>query len=74
MKLRFKRTNVSQPITSWKNKEDPAPRLYSLELAPNGSNQYIILWNRSERYWSSGPWDEDQKNFSSVPEMRLNYI
>ncbi|KAL5865038.1 hypothetical protein ACOSQ3_002552 [Xanthoceras sorbifolium] len=68
-----KRTNENQLLTSWKNKEDPAPGLFSLELDPtNGSNQYIILWNRSERFWSSGPWDG--KIFSWVPEMRLNYI
>ncbi|KAJ4729928.1 S-receptor-like serine/threonine-protein kinase [Melia azedarach] len=75
MKLRYdKRTKVSQLLTSWKNEEDPAPGLFSLELAPDGSNSYVILWNRSEQYWSSGPWDENQKIFSLVPEMRLNYI
>ncbi|KAL5793926.1 hypothetical protein ACOSP7_002520 [Xanthoceras sorbifolium] len=49
-----KRTNENQLLTSWKNKEDPAPGLFSLELDPtNGANQYIILWNRSETFWSS---------------------
>ncbi|KAH7576831.1 hypothetical protein JRO89_XS01G0158500 [Xanthoceras sorbifolium] len=68
-----KRTNENQLLTSWKNKEDPAPGLFSLELDPTkGANQYIILWNRSERFWRSGPWDG--KIFSWVPEMRGNYI
>ncbi|XP_024047175.1 G-type lectin S-receptor-like serine/threonine-protein kinase At2g19130 [Citrus clementina] len=75
MKLTFnKRNNVSQLITSWKNKENPAPGLFSLERAPDGSNQYVMLWNRSEQYWSSGPWDENAKIFSMVPEMNQNYI
>ncbi|KAL9453550.1 hypothetical protein AB3S75_009204 [Citrus x aurantiifolia] len=75
MKLTFnKRNNVSQLLTSWKNKENPAPGLFSLELAPDGSNQYVILWNRSEQYWRSGPWDDNAKIFSLVPEMTLNYI
>ncbi|XVF44506.1 hypothetical protein PTKIN_Ptkin02bG0128700 [Pterospermum kingtungense] len=69
-----KRNNQSQLLTSWKNSEDPAPGLFSLELDPSGSNQYFILWNRSENYWSSGPWNEQSRIFSLVPEMRLNYI
>ncbi|KAJ0111194.1 hypothetical protein Patl1_02131 [Pistacia atlantica] len=75
MRMRLdKRTNVSQRLISWKNIEDPAPGLFSLELDPNGSNSYFILWNgsRSHRYWSSGPWNENQKLFDDVPEMRAN--
>ncbi|KAL9457662.1 hypothetical protein AB3S75_006665 [Citrus x aurantiifolia] len=62
MKLTFNKRNiVSQLLTSWKNKENPAPGLFSLELAPDGSNQNVILWNRSEQYWRSGPWDDNAK-------------
>lgn len=76
MKLGYnKKTQENQFLTSWKNKEDPAPGLFSLALDPtNGSNQYLIWWNKTEKYWSSGPWDDDGKLFSKVPEMRLNYI
>ncbi|KAJ0053305.1 hypothetical protein Pint_02131 [Pistacia integerrima] len=77
MRMRLdKRANVSQRLISWKNIEDPAPGLFSLELDPNGSNSYFILWNgsQSHRYWSSGPWNENQKLFDDVPEMRANYI
>ncbi|KAI3457272.1 hypothetical protein Pfo_013935 [Paulownia fortunei] len=66
-----KRTQKKQLLTSWTNAEDPAPGLFSLELDPNG-RQYIIRWNRSEQYWTSGPWNG--YIFSLVPEMRLNYI
>ncbi|XP_022763999.1 G-type lectin S-receptor-like serine/threonine-protein kinase At2g19130 [Durio zibethinus] len=69
-----KRTNKSQLLTSWKNSEDPAPGLFSLELDPTGTNQYLIQWNGSENYWTSGTWDEQTRIFSLVPEMRLNYI
>lgn len=65
-----KRTRTKQLLTSWKNSEDPAPGLFSLELDPNES-QYLIRWNRSEQYWSSGPWNG--QIFSLVPEMRLNF-
>ncbi|KAK4577424.1 hypothetical protein RGQ29_027785 [Quercus rubra] len=58
-------------LISWKNSEDPAPGLFALELEQNTSS-YIIRWNKSEQYWSSGPWDG--KIFSWVPEMRANYI
>ncbi|XP_021811186.1 G-type lectin S-receptor-like serine/threonine-protein kinase At2g19130 isoform X2 [Prunus avium] len=67
-------TNRTQIMTSWKSSEDPAPGLFSLEIDPNGSNAYLILWNRSRQYWTSGPWDESSRTFSFVPEMRLNYI
>ncbi|KAL0399960.1 UNVERIFIED_CONTAM: G-type lectin S-receptor-like serine/threonine-protein kinase [Sesamum radiatum] len=66
-----KRTRTKQLLTSWRNSEDPAPGLFSLELDPNGS-QYIIRWKRSEEYWTSGAWNGHI--FSLVPEMRLNYI
>ncbi|KAE8670116.1 G-type lectin S-receptor-like serine/threonine-protein kinase [Hibiscus syriacus] len=69
-----KRTNRSQLLTSWKNSEDPAPGLFSLELDPAGTNSYIIRWNRTRQYWSSGPWDEQSRIFRDVPEMRLNYL
>ncbi|KAM7258520.1 hypothetical protein ACFE04_014261 [Oxalis oulophora] len=39
-----KRTNKSRKIISWKNKEDPAPGLFSFELDPNE--------NQSRTYWS----------------------
>ncbi|KAF8409390.1 hypothetical protein HHK36_005465 [Tetracentron sinense] len=67
-----KRTNKTQRLTSWRSEEDPAPGFFSLELDPSGTNQYLILWNGSENYWTSGVWNG--QIFSLVPEMRLNYI
>ncbi|XP_047940673.1 G-type lectin S-receptor-like serine/threonine-protein kinase At2g19130 [Salvia hispanica] len=61
-------TKKKQLLTSWKNEEDPAMGLFSLELDPDGS-QYLIKWNRSVEYWTSGPWNGHI--FSKVPEMRL---
>ncbi|XP_059661013.1 G-type lectin S-receptor-like serine/threonine-protein kinase At2g19130 [Cornus florida] len=66
-----KLTNKNQLLTSWKNSENPTAGLFSLELDPNGS-QYLIRWNRSVQYWTSGAWNGHI--FSLVPEMRLNYI
>ncbi|KAI9177476.1 hypothetical protein LWI28_015666 [Acer negundo] len=62
-----KRTKVNQFLTSWKNTEDPATGLFSLELHPDGSDQYVIVWNRSQLYWNSGIWNG--QIFSLVPEM-----
>ncbi|CAA3020419.1 G-type lectin S-receptor-like serine/threonine-protein kinase At2g19130 [Olea europaea subsp. europaea] len=68
-----KRTKAKQLLISWKNSEDPAPGLFSLELDPNGSQyQYIIKWNRTRQYWTSGAWNGH--NFSLVPEMTRNSI
>ncbi|GMN30226.1 hypothetical protein TIFTF001_002734 [Ficus carica] len=65
------KTGEKQLLTSWKNLEDPAPGLFSLELVPSDKS-YIIRWNRSRQYWSSGDWNG--QIFSKVPEMSLNYI
>ncbi|PQQ10431.1 hypothetical protein Pyn_19175 [Prunus yedoensis var. nudiflora] len=67
-------TNQTLILTSWKNSEDPAPGLFTLELDPNGSNACLIFWNRSRQYWSSGAWDANSRIFSGVPEMNRNYI
>ncbi|KAM7525376.1 hypothetical protein LguiA_015278 [Lonicera macranthoides] len=66
-----KLTKRKQMLTSWKNSEDPGMGLFSLEIDPDG-NQYIIRFNGSQSFWSSGAWNG--KIFRLVPEMRLNYI
>ncbi|KAK4255415.1 hypothetical protein QN277_008418 [Acacia crassicarpa] len=66
------KTKKPQYLTSWKNSEDPAQGLFSLELDPNGTTAYFILWNKSEQYWTSGPWNG--QIFSLVPEMRANFL
>ncbi|KMT02218.1 hypothetical protein BVRB_9g206780 [Beta vulgaris subsp. vulgaris] len=67
-----KTTNQPQRLISWKNKEDPSPGLFSLELEPKGK-QYVIMWNRTRQYWTSGAWNDQEQIFSQVPEMRLSY-
>jgi hypothetical protein len=53
-KLRVNKvTGKPQQLISWKNSEDPAPGMFSFGLNPNGSNQYLLDWNRSLIYWSS---------------------
>ncbi|KAH7532965.1 hypothetical protein FEM48_Zijuj04G0079300 [Ziziphus jujuba var. spinosa] len=64
------RTKSNQRLISWKNSEDPAPGLYSLELDTSGTNSYKILWNGSKSYWTSGAWNG--KIFEMVPEMGFN--
>ncbi|KAI9094239.1 hypothetical protein K1719_026821 [Acacia pycnantha] len=66
------KTKKPQYLTSWKNSEDPAQGLFSLELDPKGTTAYFILWNKSEQYWTSGPWNG--QIFSLVPEMRANFL
>ncbi|XP_028100399.1 receptor-like serine/threonine-protein kinase SD1-8 [Camellia sinensis] len=67
-----KLTGKTQLLTSWKNSEDPAPGRFSLQVDPNGSNQFFIMWNMSRIYWTSGVWNGQR--FSLVPEMRSNGI
>ncbi|KAJ8630732.1 hypothetical protein MRB53_024055 [Persea americana] len=65
-------TGENQVLYSWKNSENPARGVFSLEMDSNGSSQYYIVWNRSIRYWTSGVWNG--QTFNLVPEMTANYI
>uniref|UniRef100_A0A2N9F9M6 Receptor-like serine/threonine-protein kinase n=1 Tax=Fagus sylvatica TaxID=28930 RepID=A0A2N9F9M6_FAGSY len=65
------KTKQSQRLISWKNSENPAPGLFSLELDVNSSS-YISLWNNSKQYWTSGSWNV--QFFGWVAEMRYNYF
>jgi hypothetical protein len=65
-------TGKTKQIISWKNSEDPAPGMFSFGLAQDGSDQFILAWNRSQIYARSGVWNG--KYFSLVPDMLMNYI
>ncbi|KAK0589708.1 hypothetical protein LWI29_017622 [Acer saccharum] len=68
MKIGFnKRTKEKKRLTSQKNIADPAPGLYSLELDPDGTDQYVMMWNENEIFWRSGIWSGQM--YSLVPEM-----
>ncbi|XP_065878357.1 receptor-like serine/threonine-protein kinase SD1-7 [Euphorbia lathyris] len=65
-------TKKATRLSSWKNREDPAPGLFSLEQDMSGNSQFYILLNRSQIIWNSGNWNG--QFFSLIPEMTLNYI
>jgi len=55
-------------MISWKDRGDPAPAMFSIQLDPNESMQYILQWNSSVVYWTTGNWT-NKTGFSGVPEM-----
>ncbi|MQL95125.1 hypothetical protein Taro_027789 [Colocasia esculenta] len=61
-------TGEYQMLTSWKNSEDPSRGRFSESLDPSGSNQHVIMWNRSRVYWQSGVWNG--QIFTQVPGMQ----
>ncbi|CAN0914743.1 Receptor-like serine/threonine-protein kinase SD1-8 [Linum grandiflorum] len=69
---RNKITGKYTNLVSWKGIDDPAPGSFSLQIDPNGTNSFVIIWQMSSLYWTSGPWNG--RIFSLVPEMTLNYI
>ncbi|KAI3874870.1 hypothetical protein MKW98_019443 [Papaver atlanticum] len=76
-----KKTKEPQLLTSWRNQEDPAPGIFTLELDPAGTDQTLIRWNKSEQFWRSGVWDEQKHTFSLLPSkmtgdytVNLSYI
>ncbi|KAG8054599.1 hypothetical protein GUJ93_ZPchr0001g29272 [Zizania palustris] len=58
---------MSTRLVAWKAQNNPAPGVFSLELDPDGTNQYLLEWNRSQQYWTSGNWTG--RIFTNVPEM-----
>ncbi|GLJ32677.1 hypothetical protein SUGI_0657470 [Cryptomeria japonica] len=56
-------------LVCWNNSLDPAPGLFSLQMDPSGTRQFVLRWNSSVQYWESGAWDG--KRFSRIPEMTL---
>ena len=67
-----KRTKERYFLSSWKNPDDPAPGLFSFEPVINDTS-YVVWWNKSESFWSTGVWDESSHIFSRIPEMRANH-
>lgn len=61
-------TGEYQSITSWENPENPAPGPFSESMDPDGSNQYVLLWNGFQVYWSSGIWNGQY--FPAVPSTK----
>uniref|UniRef100_A0A0D9V2D4 non-specific serine/threonine protein kinase n=1 Tax=Leersia perrieri TaxID=77586 RepID=A0A0D9V2D4_9ORYZ len=66
---RNKLTGEATCLVTRKGYNDPSPGMFSLELDPGGSSQYLLSWNGSRRYWSSGNWTAGGGMFSDVPEM-----
>uniref|UniRef100_A0A0A8YWY2 non-specific serine/threonine protein kinase n=1 Tax=Arundo donax TaxID=35708 RepID=A0A0A8YWY2_ARUDO len=64
---RNKLTGEVTHLIAWKGYNDPTPSMFSLELDPRGTSQYLLNWNDSEQYWSSGNWTGHA--FAAVPEM-----
>ncbi|KAK9052014.1 hypothetical protein SSX86_028642 [Deinandra increscens subsp. villosa] len=66
-----KHTNTTQVMTSWRSREDPGVGLFSFEIVQQ-EKKYVLKWNRSVEYWSSGSWNGEF--FSLIPEMRVPYV
>ncbi|XP_052140130.1 G-type lectin S-receptor-like serine/threonine-protein kinase At2g19130 [Oryza glaberrima] len=62
-----KLAGVSTRLVAWKARNDPSPGVFSLELDPNGTSQYLLEWSITQQYWTSGNWTG--RIFADVPEM-----
>ncbi|KAK3184118.1 hypothetical protein Dsin_031404 [Dipteronia sinensis] len=72
-KLGYKnKTNEGMTLVSWRSPENPAPSLFSLDIARNGTgHSHLLMWNGTHQYWNSGDWTG--KIFTLVPELQLNF-
>ncbi|CAN6237872.1 unnamed protein product [Urochloa humidicola] len=66
---RNKLTGETDRLVAWRGSNDPSPSMFSLELDPRGTSQYLLNWNGSVQYWSSGNWSAAAHIFAGVPEM-----
>lgn len=64
---RNNRTGEVTRLFAWKSFDDPATSVFSLELDPDGTSQYLLNWNGTREYWTSGTWNGHM--FAAVPEM-----
>ncbi|KAF6151569.1 hypothetical protein GIB67_021755 [Kingdonia uniflora] len=69
---RNKITGEVQLLSSWTNLENPSPGMFTLEIDPEGSSQYYLVWNKSQRYWTSGLWNG--QTFANIPELTTKYF
>ncbi|KAF3783386.1 S-locus-specific glycoprotein S13 [Nymphaea thermarum] len=67
-----KATMSSQYLTSWKSSLDPSPGPFTLEYGPNGTAQFVLVWKKTQQYWTTGLWNG--QIFSGVPEMGARYL
>ncbi|OMO78796.1 hypothetical protein CCACVL1_14102 [Corchorus capsularis] len=64
--------SIQRSLTSWKSLFDPSPGLFSLRLKPQQFNEFQLVYNSSNVYWSTGNWTGAA--FSNVPQMTIRYI
>ncbi|KAK9133700.1 hypothetical protein Scep_013228 [Stephania cephalantha] len=58
---------AAQKLTSWRNSEDPAHGIYSVQSEGPGGN-FEVRWNGSAAYWSTDAWNTD--SFYSTIKLR----
>uniref|UniRef100_M8BRA9 non-specific serine/threonine protein kinase n=1 Tax=Aegilops tauschii TaxID=37682 RepID=M8BRA9_AEGTA len=61
-----KLTGEYQVLTSWRNAQDPEPGIFIETVDPNGSSEFLFMWNRSRTYWQTGLWTG--RFFANMPE------
>ncbi|XP_072148985.1 G-type lectin S-receptor-like serine/threonine-protein kinase At2g19130 [Setaria viridis] len=63
-------TGLTHRIMSNRNTLDLSPGVYSAGPLANTTNRgFFLVWNYSEEYWSTGPWNGHYFRFSNMPEV-----
>lgn len=63
---------AQKSLTSWKSLFDPSPGHFSLRLKPRDFNEFELVYNSTNVYWSTGNWTGAA--FENVPQMTIPYI
>ncbi|KAK8630965.1 hypothetical protein V6N13_079733 [Hibiscus sabdariffa] len=64
--------SAQRSLTSWKSSFDPSPGHFSLRLNPQEFNEFELVYNSTNVYWSTGNWTGAA--FANVPQMTIRYI
>ncbi|XWS77001.1 hypothetical protein CRYUN_Cryun01aG0226600 [Craigia yunnanensis] len=63
---------AQRSLTAWKSLFDPSPGHFSLRLKPVEFNEFELVYNSTNVYWSTGNWTGTA--FANVPQMTIRYI
>ncbi|KAE8660477.1 G-type lectin S-receptor-like serine/threonine-protein kinase SD2-2 [Hibiscus syriacus] len=64
--------SAQRSLTCWRSLFDPSPGHFSLRLNPQEFNEFQLVYNSTNVYWSTGNWTGTA--FANVPQMTIRYI
>ncbi|OEL30069.1 G-type lectin S-receptor-like serine/threonine-protein kinase [Dichanthelium oligosanthes] len=68
---RNKLTGESDRLVSWRDHMDPSPGIFSDEMDTSVGAQFVLRWNNSRPYFTSGKFNPQTGAFAGIPSMTV---